>query len=222
MSKQTRRNKRIWRWSIIILVVLLLISYFVSQNNKKIDPVAIADVEVSELTAHLKGNLESEIKLIEYSDFQCPACSAAAPQVDALVEEYGDKFQFEFRHFPLRSIHPNAQLAAQAAEAAGIQGKFWEMHDKLFENQSEWSQSFNPERYFRSYAKELGLNVDRFRYDLDSDEVKDVVNLQFNEAMELGLPGTPSFVLNGEQIDINEFIIEQLNDTEAIIEEVTE
>ncbi len=210
MSHKKQKDKKNRNAIIIGLVIVLVGSYFVSQNSKKIDPKVIAAVEVSEPAAHLKGNLESEIKLIEYSDFQCPACSAAEPQVKKLVEDFGDTFQLEYRNFPLRSIHPNAQIGAQAAEAAGMQGKFWEMSDKLFENQEEWSQSFNPKKYFKRYATEIGINADRLLFDLESDKIKTVVNAQFDEAMKLELPGTPSFVFNGEKVDINTFINENL------------
>jgi protein-disulfide isomerase len=182
----------------------------VSRTSNKVDPAVIAAVEVSEPSAHVKGNAESGITLVEYSDFQCPACAAAEPQIEALVSEFGDYFQLEYRHFPLRSIHPNAQIAAQAAEAAGMQGKFWEMHDELFTNQSIWSKSYNPKRYFNEYAEKIGINVDRFEFDLESDTVKTVVNAQFDEAMSLELPGTPSFVFNGEQVDVNTFLSEQV------------
>jgi protein-disulfide isomerase len=211
-TSKKRRNKRLWTGGIITVIALLIISFIVSQSGDPIDEAAFANLEVQEISAHEKGNLESEIRLIEYSDFQCPACKSAAPAVAELVENLGDQFVLEYRHYPLRSIHPNAQIAAQAAEAAGIQGKFWEMHDILFEKQSEWSQSFNSERYFRNYAEELGLNVDRFRFDLNSDEVKDRVNLHADEAQTLQLPGTPAFVFNGEIIDVNTFIAEQLSD----------
>jgi protein-disulfide isomerase len=147
---------------------------------------------------------------VEYSDFQCPACRAVAPAVAELVENFGEQFVLEYRHFPLRQIHPNAQMAAQAAEAAAMQGKFWEMHDLMFEKQTEWSQSFNPERFFRGYAEDLGMNVDRFRFDLESDEVKNRVNADADEAAALGIPGTPGFVYNGEVIDVNTFISENL------------
>ena len=210
-TSNKRRNKRLWTGGIIAVVGLLIISFFVSQSGDPIDEMSFANLEVQDLTPNVKGNSESDIRLIEYSDFQCPACKAAAPAMQALVDQYGDQFGFEYRHFPLRSIHPNAQLAAQAAEAAGIQGKFWEMHDLLFENQSQWSQSFNPERFFRNYALELGLNEDRFRFDLKSDQVKDVVNSQFDEAGALQLQGTPAFVFNGQAVDVNEFVNENLD-----------
>jgi len=210
-TSKKRRNKKMWTGGIILVIVLLIVSFVVSQSGDPIDEASFANLEVQELTPNIKGNSESEIRLIEYSDFQCPACKAAAPAMQALVDQYGEQFVFEYRHFPLRSIHPNAQLAAQAAEAAGIQGKFWEMHDLLFENQSQWSQSFNPERFFRNYALDLELNEDRFRFDLKSNQVKDLVNSQFDEAGELQIPGTPAFVFNGEVVDVNDFVNENLD-----------
>ena len=223
MSNQKRKNKKIRNGIIIGIVALLVISYFVSQNDKKVDPIIVESVEVSEPQAHIKGDIEAPLTLVEYSDFQCPACASASPQILALVDQFEGQFNLEYRHFPLRSIHPNAQEAAQAAEAAGMQGKFWEMHDVLFEKQDEWSQSFNPTRYFKTYAEELGLNAERLVFDLESDKIKEIVNAQFDEATELQLPGTPSFVFNGEQIDVNTFIAENLA-LEAVVveEEITE
>jgi len=205
------KNKKIQIAVIVGLALLLVVSFIISQTSKKpIDPSIIAAVEVVEPSAHIKGNPEAVLTLVEYSDFQCPACKAAGPEIIKLVEQFDGLFKLEFRHFPLRSIHPNAQLAAQASEAAGMQGKFWEMHDQLFENQELWSKSFNPKRYFSDYAETIGINVDRFEFDLESDNVKQIVNAQFDEATALGLPGTPAFTFNGEQVDVNTFINEQL------------
>ncbi|MCA9353026.1 thioredoxin domain-containing protein [Patescibacteria group bacterium] len=202
------RNKKMWTWGIILIIVLLVVSFIISKSDTTVDPESFASIEVYKDSAHEKGNVESDIRLIEYSDFQCPACKAAEPAIAQLLDAYGDQFVLEYRNFPLRQIHPNAQVGAQAAEAAAMQGKFWEMHDLLFENQDEWSQSFNPERYFRQYAKEIGLNVDRFRYDFDSDEVKDRVNADYDEAIALAIPGTPGFVSEGSIVDVNDFIRE--------------
>lgn len=214
-----RRNKRLWTGGIIAVIALLVISFVISRGGNTIDPASFADVETFAVIAHEKGNPDAPLRLVEYSDFQCPACKAAAPSIDEIVSVFGNQFVLEYRHYPLRSIHPNAQLAAQASEAAAIQGKFWEMHDMLFEKQGEWSQSFNPERMFRNYAQDIGLNVDRFRYDLHSDDVKDRVNGQFNEATALNLPGTPSFVMDGEAIDFNTFLSQlEIPDTIEIIE----
>jgi protein-disulfide isomerase len=209
-TSKKRRNKKIRTGIIITIIMVLVGSFIVSQRGSAVDPAVIESISVSEPTPHVKGNAESGITLIEYSDFQCPACKNAAPQISAIVEDFGDQFQLEYRHLPLRSIHPNAQAAAQAAEAAGMQGKFWEMHDMLFERQSEWAQSFNPERFFRNYANDLGIHADRLVYDMESDIVKNIIETQVKEAQDLGLPGTPSFVFNGEIIDINQFVAEHI------------
>ena len=200
------RNKKLTRIGLILLGLILIGSFIISRSDKKVDHEAIANVETFALESRIKGNIETELSLVEYSDFQCPACGQAAPVVKQLVEDFGDQFSFEYRHYPLRSIHPNAQLGAQAAEAAGVQGKFWEMHDMLFDNQGGWSQSINPKKIFKGYVKELGLNVDRFEFDLESDEVKAKVNNDAKEASLLQLPGTPSFLVNGEVSRLQDFI----------------
>jgi protein-disulfide isomerase len=220
-SKKRKQNKK-WTIVFIALAVLLIISFVVSRKDAPFDPLNITETQASDLQPHFKGNLDSELVLVEYSDFQCPACKAAAPDIQNLVDQFADSFKLEYRHYPLRSIHPNAQIAAQSAEAAAIQGKFWEMHDMLFDKQSEWGQSFNPKRYFQEYALALDLNKDQFMYDLESDIVKDKVNQNFDEAQSLNLPGTPSFVLNGESIDINTFVTEQLMDKSVPIVEATQ
>ena len=205
-TSKKRRNKKIINTTLVLLGLALIISFFVSTSDRTVDPATFADVETYELEPRIKGNEEADISLVEYSDFQCPACKQAYPVVEQIVENYGNQFSFEYRHYPLRSIHPNAQLAAQAAEAAGVQGKFWEMHDMLFDNQSEWSRSFNPTKNFKDYAEELGLNVDRFEFDLKSDEVIAKVDADEAEAQSLQLPGTPSFVVNGEVSTFEDFM----------------
>lgn len=207
------RNKRIRNISLGALIVIIIGSFIVSRNANKVDPSAIENVETFPIAEHIKGNVDSGLMLIEYSDFQCPACAQTYPIVKQMIEQYGDQFAVEYRHFPLRQIHPNAQIAAQAAEAAGIQGKFWEMHDMLFEQRDEWTESFNPKRYFTNYAEKIGINPDRFVHDLESSDVKDRVNGDYDEAMGLNLPGTPSFVLNGERIDFEDFVNNYLNFT---------
>jgi protein-disulfide isomerase len=199
------RNKKLTRFAIIALVVILVGSFIISRSENKVDPEAIANVETMELEPRIKANAEAELSLIKYSDFQCPACAQASVALEQLVDSYGSQFSFEYRHYPLRTIHPNAQLAAQAAEAAGVQGAFWEMHDMLFEKQSEWGRSINPKKQFKGYAEDLGLNVDRFEFDLESDEVKAKVNADADEAALLQLPGTPSFLVNGEVASIQDF-----------------
>ena len=155
--------------------------------------------------AHIKGNPDAAVELVEYSDFQCPACAQAYPQVVSLLEEYGDQLRFEYRHFPLITIHAHAVPAAKAAEAAGQQGQFWGMHDLLFENQSQWSRSNNPEAFFKQYAAELGLDLALFERHLNASVINDAITESFEEARERGLSGTPTFFLNGERMELSSF-----------------
>lgn len=135
--------------------------------------------------------------LVEYSDFQCPACGAYHELVSQLKDDLGDRLNIVYRHFPLRNIHPNAQLAAQAAQAAALQGKFWQMHDKLFENQLAWSELEDPTDSFKAYATELELDIDQFTTDLTSKAVEDRVNRDYASAIRFGINSTPTFFLNG-------------------------
>jgi protein-disulfide isomerase len=188
-------------WIVIGLVAVLLIGgamWYGSTASAKYD----AGVEVK---AHIKGNPDATVKLVEYSDFQCPACAQFQPVVAEIIAEYGDRMSFEYRHFPLTQIHRLAEPAARAAEAAGQQGKFFEFHDLLFVNQATWAQSTNPAQFFVQYATELGLDVDQFMRQQRSTILRDQVRAQFNEARDLGFTGTPSFVLNGQVMKFNSF-----------------
>lgn len=161
-------------------------------------------VSPSEITANdwKKGNPEAAVVLLEYADMQCPACAFYNNQVVArLQDEYGDRVLFVYRHFPLRTIHRNADNGARAAEAAGRQGKFWEMLNVLFANQTSWESLANPEETFLGYATSLGLDAEQFTVDYASDSVKDKVNADYKSAVAAGLTSTPSFFLNGQFIE---------------------
>jgi len=149
-----------------------------------------------------KGNKNSKIELIEYSDFQCPACSYYYPYLKQIAEEFSGQIRFAFRHFPL-SQHQNAELAARAAEAAGKQNKFWEMHDLLFENQSIWSASNEAGNVFATLATSLNLDVDKFNTDINSQEIKDKVANELKDGLAIGINATPTFILNGQKLDPN-------------------
>jgi len=148
----------------------------------------------------VKGNKDAKVKLVEYSDFQCPACGAYYPLVKQLTEEFGDQVEFTYRHFPLSQIHANADLAARAAESAGRQGKFWEMHDKLFENQQTWSELKNPQKVFVDYAGSLGMASEQLEQDIDSKEVKEKVKADYKSGIDSRVNGTPTFFLNGKKL----------------------
>ena len=153
----------------------------------------------------VRGNPNASITLIEYSDFQCPGCAGVEPVLERLLDAQGDNLRIVYRHFPLMSIHDKALITAEAAEAAGAQGAFWEMHDLLFARQQEWgSHSTNDlPTVLAGYAEELGLDVAQFRSDLENHTYQERVMASYQEAGQLGLPGTPSVIVNGRMFPFN-------------------
>jgi len=183
-------------WVIIGLVTVALFAgafYFAGQANEA------NNVGITTIT-HVKGNPDAAVVLTEYSDLQCPACAQAAPFVSEIVEQYKDDLRFEYKHFPIERIHPSALQAAVAAEAAGQQGKFFEFHDLLFENQTEWSPNPVPGVFFTQYAEELGLDMDLYKRHANASVLRDKVRAEFAEGQAAGVTGTPSFFLNGERL----------------------
>ena len=150
--------------------------------------------EVNTAGSPFRGPEKAPVEIVEFSDFQCPFCSRVTPTLDKIEEEYGDQVRIVFKHLPL-SIHPKAPAAHAASIAAHRQGKFWEMHDKIFANQREMS----PERYVE-YAQELGLDVDQFQKDVDDPAVKKKIDDDTREAAQLLVRGTPGFFVNGRFI----------------------
>jgi len=140
------------------------------------------------------GPADARLSVIEYSDFQCPFCAQYAPILATLRETYGDRVRFVFRFYPLAN-HQYATISAKAAYAASLQGKFWEMHDLLFKNQKEWSESADPRPYFDSYAKSLGLDIDKFHADADAQSTTDFIARQAAEGKRGGVTHTPWFVV---------------------------
>ena len=147
--------------------------------------------EVAIGSAPARGPASAPVKIVEWSDFQCPFCRRAGPTLDQIEKEYGDKVQIVFKHMPL-SMHSKARPAHAAAEAARLQGKFWEMHDKIFADQRGMSE----EKYVE-YATELGLDVEKFKKDTTSDEVEKRIAADYAQATKLGVTGTPAFFVNG-------------------------
>jgi len=185
-------------WIVAIVVILLggMTAWRMALNNGAVDGGELA-VPVSD-SDHKKG--EGETVLVEYSDFQCPACLQYQPSLRQLLTELPGKVTLVYRHFPLRQAHPNAQIAAQASEAAALQGKFWEMHDVLFATQSEWSNDANATEKFSTYAQALGMNVEKFNVDINSDEVKAKVNSDLEGGVQSGINSTPTFFVDGKKL----------------------
>jgi protein-disulfide isomerase len=145
---------------------------------------------------HIQGNKNAPLELVEYGDYQCPHCGRAYPIIKEVQEAFVDSLKFVFRNFPLSDAHPDAFQAAVAAEAASQQDKFWEMHDIIYENQEQldWGSLL-------VYAKKIGLDLPRFKTDVEKDSIIAKVEDDFESGIRSGVNGTPSFFINGEKYD---------------------
>jgi len=144
--------------------------------------------------------VSSPVVLEEYGDYQCPPCGLLYPVLKDIEHEYGKQLQIVFHHFPLTKIHKNAMNAARAAEAARNQGKFWEMHDRLYRNQNAWKDVDDPRPMFIQYARDLGLNTDRFTRDLDSPDVEQRIAADMQKGTSIGITGTPTLLIDGNML----------------------
>lgn len=198
---QRRSARRVALWSSVLIGISAVVFIIAKLSTKPPGTTVTVMPTHIEITPEdwVKGQDGSKLVLVEYSDFQCPACGAYYPILKRLHQEFGDRIRFAYRHFPLKQ-HPHAELAARAAEAAGRQGKFWEMHDLIFEGQATWTDQSHPEETFIRYARRLGLDIERFRADLDSGEVQKAIEKSQESGNRAGIEGTPTFFLNGVMI----------------------
>lgn len=201
----TKKNKKI-TYSIIGLIVVLFLMWW-GFGTYQANQNAVPYTQIENIGEHETGNLEGEITMVEFSDFQCPACKLQQAFVKSALANFPE-LKLIFKNFPLSSIHPRARVAAEAAESAGLQGKFWEMHDLLFENQEEWSNLVNPKNKFVEYAQSLELNIEQFKTDLTNPAVIEKVNLDIAEANSLGINATPTFIIDGKKIQSDQDFLE--------------
>lgn len=206
-------NKKTWTIFVIAVVVifggLILLARLGNPaiDVSKVDTNAVlaASKASGNIGDHVFGQKDSKVKLIEYGDFQCPACGAAYPQVKAVASEYQNQITYVFRNFPLTTLHPNTQAAAAAAEAAGLQGKYWQMHDKLYETQNDWSSASPSQRgdLFQNYAISLGLNPTKFNDALNSSNSGILQKIRFDQALgnKIGVDATPTLYLDGVKLN---------------------
>ncbi len=159
---------------------------------------------------HVLGPSTAPAHLEEFGDFECPPCGLFHPILEEMHKEFGDRLQITFREFPLVPAHQHALAAASAAEAAGMQGKFWEMHDLLYERQKNWKSEFDVRPVFEGYAKEIGIDVARYKIDLDSNTVAQRIFLDGKRGHSLGVKGTPTVFLNGREVPFESLPAEQL------------
>lgn len=195
--------------AVIAVIILAFIGIVVVSNHKS----SSSGANSSKTSSHVEGLGKDNVTLVEYGDYQCPYCGEYFSIVKQVEAQFNDQIKFQFVNFPLVSIHQNAFAGARAAEAAAMQNKFWQMHDLLYEeNQlyyntkqsaSTWINASDPLTAFNQYAKELGLNVNKFDTDYSSTAVNDVINADMNKGNKLGVNATPSFYLDGKQIQVN-------------------
>lgn len=180
---------------LLSLVILLGAVFFLS---KPAPPDTTEDI--TKLLVKADSNKiasdSAKVTIVEFGDYQCPACAQANPQVKQVLAEYPGKVNFVFRHFPLPQ-HGNALIAAEAAEAAGAQGKYWEMHDKLYTSQNEWSENPSALAIFTRYAQEMGLNTEQFKSAVSANQSNDKIMSDKNDGETLRVNSTPTFYLNG-------------------------
>ncbi|MDB5179740.1 MAG: hypothetical protein JWN12_372 [Candidatus Saccharibacteria bacterium] len=171
-------------------------------SNVDTNSTISASAQNGQIADHVFGKADSKVVFIEYGDFQCPSCGGAYAQVKSATDSYKDKVAFIFRNFPLTTIHPNARAAAAAAEAAGLQGKYWEMHNMLYENQTSWETLTGDQRtnIFVSYAGQLGLDEAKFKTDLASNAVNSKITFDQALGKKIGVSATPTFYLDGKQL----------------------
>ena len=151
---------------------------------------------------HFRGPENAQVTLVEFGDFQCPSCGAYAPFVKEILNRYPQQVRLEFHHFPLISIHSNSMAAAKAAEAAGEQGHYWEMHDLLFEYQFQWSERPDPKPIFASLASRIGINGNILVQTMDSPQLQERILKDVERGQNAKIEAVPTFFINGEQVHI--------------------
>jgi protein-disulfide isomerase len=189
---------------LVILVAIVIaggVAAYMSQSNSGSDSAATVPANPPAAGGgRVRGNPQGTVTLTEFGDYECPSCGYYHPIVMELLRRYPEQLKLEYRHFPLIQIHPNAMAASLAAEAAGDQGKFWEMHDKLFETQSAWQGKPNAEAYFQTLAAQMGMNTSQFQQAFKSVEVRDRVLADVRRGVDANVGGTPTFYVNGQQV----------------------
>ncbi len=207
-------------WIIFVVAIFGLLAGLVIWSRSNSTKVDTSNIDANSIQAasksngniadHVFGKADSKVVLIEYGDFQCPGCGSAEPGVEKVINDYKSYSAFVFRNFPLTSIHQNALSAASAVEAAGLQNKYWEMHNLVYSKQNDWNTLSVDQRTttFTSYAAQLGLDTTKFKTDMASDAVAQKISFDQAIGYKVGVDSTPSFFLNG--VKLSNSIIEDL------------
>jgi protein-disulfide isomerase len=197
------KTKEIVIWFAVIAVLIGGLWLLISAVNAPTTPIALPEIKnvpaVSK-TDFTIGSSSTKVTLIEYADFQCPGCAIMHAIIKKLEADFKDNLRLVYRFFPLTNIHQNSLTSTQAAYAASLQGKFWEMYDMIYENQDSWSNSSDAKSIFVDYAKKLNLNLNKFNADIQSDSTKKFITDEQNKGLDLGINATPTIFMNGKQI----------------------
>lgn len=184
---------------IATLLIVIGAAYFVggkpSPTTANAKPIQNVEALVRK-DSHVEGPANAKVTFVEFADFECPGCGVASPIVKQLRGEYKGKIRYVFRQFPLQ-MHKHSKLAAQAAEAAGAQGKFFEMEDKIFSGQKDWANSDKPLEIYTRYAKEIGIDTDRFKKEVESGAYTKKIEADMKDGYAVGIDYTPTFFING-------------------------
>lgn len=205
LNKQTRgtQAKKFLIWGAIILACFAGLGGLVFLANKSAKPPSpVTQPNLPKVTESdiIEGEKNAKLVVTEYADFQCPACANYNPILNQLLGSYKGKIKVVYRFFPLTGIHKNAVISGQAAYAANMQGKFPEMKDLLYDNQKDWENLSDPKSVFEGYAKEIELNSEQFKKDMNSSQSRDAVLAGEKEALGLGLNSTPSFFIGNKYV----------------------
>lgn len=205
-----------------VLVAAAIIAWYLKQAAVETPPVAPATVtssvpapapkvgEPGAEPAHSIGDAKAPVTLEEFGDFQCPPCGALHPVLKTMEHEFGPRLRIIFREFPLVPAHQHALAAARSAEAAGLQGKFWEMHDLIYESQATWSNAFDVRPVFEGFATKIGLDLEKFKRDQSSETVAQRIFLDGKRGRSLGVQGTPTMFMNGREVPFESLPPEKL------------
>lgn len=203
-------DKRFWA-ILAVIAVFVVGAIWISNNKKNSSNSNVAPTE------HVEGSASTGVKLVEYGDYECPYCGEYFPVVKQIASMYANQMQFQFRNLPLTQLHPNAFAGARAAEAANLQGQFWQMHDLLYEQNEQyyasdeklenWVGASDPETYFIQDVQQLGLNITKFKTDFAGAQVNSLINADVSAFNKTGAQeATPTFFLDGKQISPTETV----------------
>ncbi len=182
-----------------ILIFVGIIAFSSRTTPASTEPIKVDQAELIRSDSLSIGPANAQVTVVEFTDFQCPACQAAYPILKQVIEAHPQAIRFVHRHYPLVSIHPNAEAAALVSEAAAIQGKFWQMHDLLFTRHDEWAELSDPQLFFQKYAEELKLNIDQFKKDRNSPAAAKRIAQDRGDGEALKVDSTPTIYINGQK-----------------------